>query len=1077
MLPAASLPGSGSGDFAGAPSAAEAPTGGRVSVRLQIRIPRRDRRAHDRHPATISPLTQSVGIATNGGAQQVFNATPSSPNCSVGTAGTTCTFAVDAKVGADSFVVTTYSSVGGGGIVLDRGTAKVPVKKGKANAIVVRLGVMVSTTADNGVGSLRYAVATANFGDTIMFLLPSGSTIALASPIVINGSVVIAGPGAAAPVAISGGNAHQIFLVVGSATISGLTFKAGKAPVSSTPGGAIANTGALALVDDTFGSNTSAAVVRRAHRAPSAFDILRHPHCSTTFAQGGALYNVGTLVMSGNTFIGNVVSSDAATCVEGQGGAIYNDQLGSMSSSGDTFTNNSAMQGGAVYNAGVGQVSFTKDTFSGNTGCTAISGCPTSGCISTGCTSFAQGTGAAILDAGGVTITSSTFTNNVAGGATDGSTGEGGALALGAGNPTITGSTFSGNLAGGGTASCSLGQGGAIYAAVPVVLTNDSFTGNRAVGDATSIGGAIVDTTTVEASGSTFKSNQAIGSGSACIATSQAGGGAIYAVVSATLNGNNFTSNTASASQTASAGAVGCTACSLTGNTFTSNAAIGTGAAGATGVTAAGGALFGQAEVKLVGNTFTSNSTTIVGPNATEAYGGAAVVITGPLSSSGNTFTSNSAKQATGTGVVAGGAIVVATGVALMSHDTFTSNTVTGSGIAGGGAGYFAGELVLNSATVSHNHATGGTQAFGGGVATGPGAEFNHDAISQNTVTATAGVGAGGGLYDENGGQVENTTVTQNTASGAGGGIIAGPGELLIDVRITGNAVTAAKATDEGGGGVFASGATEIEQSTIANNSVTVSGAGSSGGGGIYSADALTASFATISGNVVLGSAPKSGGGGIYSGAAVSLQNATISNNTSKDDGGGMYVGANATVAIQNVTLFKNAATGTGGNVINPFAITLTNSIVAGGSAASGADVSNTGTLTSGDYNIIQTAITGNAPTGTTTHDKTANPLLLALSNNGGATFTNADGPSSPGKAYIPYAGGSCGSLTLATDQRNYDRGAGGHCDVGAFEYGGVPSAVRHRMPRRPAASSARGPHLWSIRLHPIRTIGLPIGR
>jgi hypothetical protein len=142
----------------------------------------------------------------------------------------------------------------------------------------------------------------------------------------------------------------------------------------------------------------------------------------------------------------------------------------------------------------------------------------------------------------------------------------------------------------------------------------------------------------------------------------------------------------------------------------------------------------------------------------------------------------------------------------------------------------------------------------------------------------------------------------------------------------------------------------------------------------------------------------------------------------------------------------------------------------------------NSGTLTSGDYDIIQTAVAGNAPMGTTTHNKTANPLLLALSNNGGATFTNADQATSPGKAYIPYAAGKCGSVALATDQRGYTRGAGGRCDVGAFELGGVPSAARH--PRQhPAASAGAGAglHLRQIRLHLIQMSRVlqvdPIGR
>ena len=582
------------------------------------------------HPATISPFTQSLSIAVNGKNRTVFNTTPTSPGCSIGPSGTTCTFAMLVKPGTDTFVVNTYAATGGTGTVLDRGIATVPITKGKVNTVAVRLGPAVTTTADSGPGSLRYAIGSANSGDTILFLLPAGSTIALASPITILGNVSLAGPGAATPITISGGSAHQLFMIQGTATISGLTLAQGKAALPSSPGGAIFNIGTLTLANDRIGGNTSTVSVVRAHHPRANPGIRRHPHCTTTFAQGGAIYNDGTLVTTGTTFSGNFVLSNVASCIEGQGGAIYNDVPGSMSSTGDTFSSNSTLMGGAVYNAGLGQASFTNDTFTANAGCNSATGCPTSGCTSTGCTSFAQGEGAAIFDDGaGVTIASSVFSTNVAGGASNGSTGEGGALALASGIPSVTGSVFTGNLAGGGTASCSIGEGGALIAAVPVVLSDDSFTNNRAAGDGTSLGGAIVATQALQASNDTFKSNAAVASGSACSASSEGIGGAVYATVGATLTNDTFANNLASGSEVGGGGAVVCVVCSLSGDTFTSNGAVGTGAAGATSVTGAGGALFGQSLIKMSGNTFTSNTATIEGPNSSEAYGGAVVLASG----------------------------------------------------------------------------------------------------------------------------------------------------------------------------------------------------------------------------------------------------------------------------------------------------------------------------------------------------------------------------------------------------------------------------------------------------------------
>src|SRR5579862_6849363 len=68
----------------------------RVRVAVTMRIPHRRRGEQPpMHPATISPLTQSIGFAIDGAAAQIFNATPSSAGCSASPTGTTCTFNVN----------------------------------------------------------------------------------------------------------------------------------------------------------------------------------------------------------------------------------------------------------------------------------------------------------------------------------------------------------------------------------------------------------------------------------------------------------------------------------------------------------------------------------------------------------------------------------------------------------------------------------------------------------------------------------------------------------------------------------------------------------------------------------------------------------------------------------------------------------------------------------------------------------------------------------------------------------------------------------------------------------------------
>src|SRR5579862_8873824 len=113
----------------------------KLPVRVRMTVPRRHRGERvPIHPSTISPATQSVAIAVNGASAQVFNATPSSAGCTIGAQGTTCTFAVAAPPGSDTFTVTTYSATGGGGAMLDRGSAIVNIVKGRANSPLITIG-------------------------------------------------------------------------------------------------------------------------------------------------------------------------------------------------------------------------------------------------------------------------------------------------------------------------------------------------------------------------------------------------------------------------------------------------------------------------------------------------------------------------------------------------------------------------------------------------------------------------------------------------------------------------------------------------------------------------------------------------------------------------------------------------------------------------------------------------------------------------------------------------------------------------------------------------------------------------
>jgi hypothetical protein len=1013
-------PSSGIGSDAGR-HVAGAPRG--IKLRLTMSVPRRRRgeRLEAKHPATISPATQSLSISMNGGSPQVYNATPTSPGCAVVANGTQCSFVVDAPIGAVSMTVTTYNATGGAGAILDRGTAVVTIVSGKANAPSIVLGPVVSTTADTGAGSLRYAVAGANPGDTIMFVLANGAKIVLTRPITISNAVSIAGPGVSAGITIGAANASQIFLVTstGTASISGLILTQGYATVAQQPGGAISNAGTLSLTGDTFTANGSIVqsplIVRAPHEAANVAGRhhRKHPHCSNTSHDGGAVYNNGSLSISGTTFDGNTLDSAPASCLYSRGGAIYNDKDGTLSVDGSVFTSNAAYDGGAIFNNSTyGQATLTNDTFTGNLGCTGTTGCPFGGGYS------AAGNGGALYDndGPGISIMNTTFSQNVVGGKVPASSGQGGALDLNAGRPVITGSTFTSNVAGGGT-DCSYGEGGAIqHNAQSLELDDDTFTGNAAGGDDEGEGGAIYVGNPLTGTNDAFTSNSVIGTGSACAPQGEAYGGAIYANIDPiVLTNSSFESNAVTSSNDSEGGAIYANTATLSNDTFTSNTASGTGANNANVVDAYGGAVYVDGTGSLVSSndTFSSNTAAIAGANAAEADGGAVDDTGTTLSSTHDTFASNVSSGTAGFPYVTGGAISGGAASTIRS-DAFTGNAARGPYETYGGAVYsYESGNTISASTFSSNVASGSP-------------------------------GDGGAIYDYLGLTINGSVLSGNGASFAGGGLFADSTDYVYDSTISANVVTAAGQYG-GGGGVYLNNASLIENSTISRNTVTATSA-QGGGGAIYNRGGMVLVGSTIWGNSALGTVAGSGGGGVFNNNDATIQNTTISGNSSATDGGGFETyDPSLAYAVQlvNVTVFQNGAAGSGGNIDNPYVMSLTNSIVAGGMASAGADIANGGTLASGDYNVIATLPSSHALSGATSHNKQADPQLLALATNGGPTLTNADQTASPGRAMIPYALGCGPGGGPSSDQRGFTRGTGGLCDAGAYEFSGVPNAAR----------------------------------
>jgi hypothetical protein len=166
------------------------------------------------------------------------------------------------------------------------------------------------------------------------------------------------------------------------------------------------------------------------------------------------------------------------------------------------------------------------------------------------------------------------------------------------------------------------------------------------------------------------------------------------------------------------------------------------------------------------------------------------------------------------------------------------------------------------------------------------------------------------------------------------------------------------------------------------------------------------------------------------------LNDGTVSGNSVNNSGGGIHNSFNsATLTLNNSTISSNTvsiANGTGGGIANSAGtVTLKNTIIAGNSVElSGPDCS--GTMTSLDYNLIGDP-SGCTITGSTTNNKSGDPKLGPLADNGGPTKTHALLTNSPAiDEGNPATPGSGGNACLATDQRGTTRPQGPNCDIGA---------------------------------------------
>jgi uncharacterized repeat protein (TIGR01451 family) len=391
--------------------------------------------------------------------------------------------------------------------------------------------VIVDNTGDSGTGTLRWAIANADPGDTIVFDESlSGQTITLASTLEITQDLTIDGSDLITPVTLSGNDAVRVFYIYTDTvvTFDSLTIAHGRTTnpepeESYSVGGGIKiePNAVVTLTHSTVFSNTS---------------IYSDTEEGEYVGYGGGIYNQGILTAIDDTF-----SDNSATIIteknDSEGGAIYNS--GTLRVADSTFSDNYARKGAGIINTRMGKLTVQNSFFSAN-----ISTCRGAGIqnvssvatvdnsiisdnkvTGTGCESGGSG----INNRNGtITVTNSTISGNIA-------KDYGGGLENYRGTAIVMNSTILSNTA---------GEGGGIYNwwEAALTVTNSSIYSNTAISSGGGLfSGPNVDTSVTLINSTLYANSAKNGGGISNFADTP--GGALMTLINTTLISNTATLN------------------------------------------------------------------------------------------------------------------------------------------------------------------------------------------------------------------------------------------------------------------------------------------------------------------------------------------------------------------------------------------------------------------------------------------------------------------------------------------------------------------------------------------------------